>query len=135
MSVIHCTRGSIAVEFSLVAPLFMALLFGIVAFGSVLCVNLGLQQIVAEAVRATVPGLSDVERTSLAQASISANVASYAFIDPAKLTLNTADPSGTYFQVSVRYDMSGLVAYRLLPWLPLPSPIVTRSATIQLGGF
>ena len=128
-------RGAIAVEFALVAPIVVVLLFGIVAFGAVISVDNGLQQLVAEAARASVAGLTDAERAQLAQASVTANVASYPFIDPTKVALATSDPTASSFQVTVKYDMSGLFAYRLLAGLPLPSPAVKRSAVVQRGGF
>ncbi len=128
-------RGTAAVEFAFVAPLFLTLMFGIVAFGAVISVDNGLQQIVAEAARAAVGGMTDAERAQLAQSSVTANVASYAFIDPTKISLSFDDPTATSFRVSVRYDMSKLVAYGLLTWLPLPNPVVTRQAVVQRGGF
>ncbi len=132
---IHDRRGSTAVEFALVAPMLIVLLFGIVAFGAIIGVDNGLQQLVAEAARASVAGLSDPERQQLAQASVTANAASYPFIDPTKIGLATTDPTSTSFQVTVTYDMSGFFAYRLLSGLPLPSAAVKRSAVVQRGGF
>lgn len=132
---IHDRRGSAAVEFAFVMPIVLVLLFGIVAFGAVVSVDNGLQQLVAEAARASVAGLTDTERKQLAQASVTANAPSYPFIDPTKLGLATADPSSSSFQVTVTYDMSGLFAYRLLSGLPLPAAAVKRSAVVQRGGF
>lgn len=134
-SLISDRRGVTAVEFALVAPILIALLFGLVAFGAVISVDNGLQQLVAEAARASVAGLSDAERAQLAQASLAANAKSYPFIDPARITLSTSDPTSSSFQVTVKYDMSGLFAYRLLASLPLPSAAVARSAVVQRGGF
>ncbi len=132
---IHDCRGSTAVEFAFVAPILLVLLFGIVAFGAVIGVDNGLQQLVAEAARASVAGLTDAERKQLAQASLTTNAPSYPFIDPTKLGLSTADPTSSSFQVTVTYDMSGLFAYRLLSGLPLPGAAVKRSAVVQRGGF
>ena len=80
-------------------------------------------------------GMTDAERAQLARSSVTSTVASYAFIDPAKMTLSFDDPTATSFRVSVRYDMSKLVAYSLLTWLPLPNPVVVRQAVVQRGGF
>ncbi len=127
--------GASAVEFAFIAPMMLTLVFGIVAYGSIISVNNGLQQIVAEAARASVAGLSDSERTQLAQASVTANVSSYAFINAAKVTVVCDTPSASSFRVSVRYDMSNSMAYNLLAWLPLPPAAVTRNAVVQRGGF
>lgn len=127
--------GATAVEFALVSPILVVLLFGLVGFGAIISVDNGLQQLVAEAARASVAGLSDAERAQLAQASLTANAKSYPFIDPTRINLVTSDPTASSFQVTVRYDMSGLFAYRMLAGLPLPSPAVARSAVVQRGGF
>ncbi len=127
--------GSTAVELALVAPLLFALVFGIVAYGSIISVNNGLQQIVAEAARASVAGLSDTERAQLAQASVTTGTPAYAFIDPTRMTLFFDSPSPSSFRVSITYDMSKMIAYSLLTWLPLPPAQVTRKAVIQRGGF
>ena len=127
--------GATAVEFALVAPMLIIVLFGIVGFGAVISIQNGLQQLVAEAARASVAGLSDPERKQLAQAVVTANVGSYPFIDPTKVVLSTSAPTVNSFMVTVRYDMSGLFAYSMLSSLPLPNPAVTRSAVVQRGGF
>ena len=111
------------------------LLFGIVAYGSIISVHNGLQQIVAEAARASVAGLSDAERAALAQASVTTGAPSYAFIDPSKMTMSFDDPTASSFRVSANYDMSNMAAYHLLSWLPLPPAKVTRQAVVQRGGF
>ena len=128
-------RGAIAVEFAFIAPILILMLFGIVGFGTVISVNNGLQQIVAEAARSSVGGLSDAERDQLARAYVSSSTGSYAFIDPTRITITTDDPSSTAFRVSARYDMSTLFPYRLLSGLPLPNPVITRSAVVQRGGL
>lgn len=126
--------GSIAVEFAFIAPILMAMLFGIVAFGMVISINNGIQQLVAEAARASVAGLSDTERASLAQAYVGTNASAYPFIKPSRLTLNTSAGPST-FQVSITYDMSDSVAFAMPKFIPLPSPVVTRSAVVQTGSF
>ena len=128
-------RGATAVEFALVAPMLFLVLFGIVGFGAVISIQNGLQQLVAEAARASVAGLSDPERKQLAQAAVTANIGSYPFIDPTKVALSTSDPTVSSFMVTVHYDMSGLFAYGLMSSLPLPNSAVTRSAVVQRGGF
>ncbi|MGI3902592.1 MAG: TadE/TadG family type IV pilus assembly protein [Janthinobacterium lividum] len=128
-------RGASAVEFAFIAPMMLTLVFGIVAYGTIISINNGLQQIVAEAARASVAGLTDAERTQLAQASVTANVSAYAFIDSSKMSVSFNDPTPSSFQVSIRYDMSNTMAYHLLTWLPLPPAAVTRNAVVQRGGF
>jgi Flp pilus assembly protein TadG len=126
--------GSIAVEFALVVPIFLLILFGIVAFGVIISINTGVQQLVAEAARASVAGIDDGERTTLAKNFIAANARAYPFIDPSRLvTTTTAGP--TTFQISATYDLSKSAAYMVPKWIPLPPPIITRKAIVQTGAF
>ena len=130
------TRATSAVEFAMVTPAFLLILFGIMAFGAVFGVYQGVQELVAEAARASVAGLSDAERDQLARSFIASNVGAYSFLDPQKLVVTTSAGSGTSaFTVSIRYDMSGLFAFTMLQMLPLPSPTVLRSAVVQRGGY
>jgi Flp pilus assembly protein TadG len=126
-----------AVEFALVMPLFMVLVFGIVVYGSYLAVVHGLQQLAAEAARAAVAGLSDTERSSLAQGYVISNVASYPLLAAPQLTV-AAGPSpanGYVFVVTLNYDASKMFIYALPQFVPVPSPQIVQSAAIQRGGY
>ena len=56
---LRCRRGASAVEFAMLLPLFLALVFGIVVFGAYLTMVHGVQQLAAEAARSSVAGLSE----------------------------------------------------------------------------
>src|SRR5690554_3805248 len=79
-------RGSSAVEFAIILPVYLMLLLGIFAYGSYLALVHGIQQITAEAARASVAGLSDAERLSLARNTINLSLNSYPFIQANELT-------------------------------------------------
>jgi Flp pilus assembly protein TadG len=130
-------QGTSAVEFAIVMPLFLVLVLGIIVYGSYLAVIHGLQQLAAEAARASVPGLSDVERSSLAQSYITSTAASYPLIMPRQLRVNAAPApaNANVFVVTLNYDASGMFIYALPNLVPLPSPNIVRSAAIQRGGF
>jgi Flp pilus assembly protein TadG len=132
-----CARGASAVEFAILAPLFFAILFGIVIFGSYLAVVHGVQQLAAEAARRSVAGLTDTERGSLASDYVSANAQSYPLIDGAHLTV-TAAASATdskVFVVTVNYDASHMFIYALPAFVPMPASTIVRSAAIPFGGY
>ena len=129
------TKATSAVEFAMVTPAFLLILFGIMAFGAVFGVYQGVQELVAEAARASVAGLTDPERDQLARSFVASNVGAYALLDPQKLVVTTSAGSGSAFTVSIRYDMSGLFAFTMLRMIPLPSPTVLRSAVVQRGGY
>ncbi|KFC75483.1 TadE family protein [Bosea sp. LC85] len=126
-----------AIEFALVAPVLLLLLFGIIGYGYVLGVYHGVQQIAAEAARASVSGLNDTERERIARDFVIANVESYAFLDPAKISVSTTAsgaPTPT-FQVAIRYDFSDSIFHRLGSMIALPDPVVERRAVVQRGGY
>ncbi|MDB5509057.1 MAG: hypothetical protein JWL93_1526 [Hyphomicrobiales bacterium] len=129
--------GASAVEFAFVAPVFLLILFGLVCFGILLGAMHGVQQLVAEAARASVAGLSDGERDKLARASIARNVGSYPFIDAKKLLVTTVagGASGTAFEITATYDFSASPIFQLGALVPLPDPTIRRSAVVEYGGL
>ena len=136
MAGIQGSRSS-AVEFALVAPLFLCFVGGIIAYGAILGVYHGVQQLAAEAARATIAGMSDNERQQIAQSYISSNATSYVFLDSAKLKIE-ADPAvvqSNNYKVTLTYDMSDLFIYQFSSLLPLPEPKVQRTAVIVRGGY
>jgi Flp pilus assembly protein TadG len=133
---IRCRRGSSAVEFAMVLPIFLVFLFGTVAYGSYLSVIHGVQQLAAEAARSSVAGLSETERGSIASSFVTANAGTYPMIDSAKLAVSaaTSPTNANVFVVTVNYDASNLFIYSL-PLVPLPPKNIARSAMIPYGGF
>jgi Flp pilus assembly protein TadG len=134
---LRCVRGASAVEFALVTPLFLAMVFGIIMFGSYLAVIHGVQQLAAEAARTSIAGLSDSERGDLARNYVTAHAAAYPLIVPAQVSVNAAaSPSdANVFVVTVNYDASGLFIYSLPSFVPVPSSAIARSAAIPRGGY
>jgi Flp pilus assembly protein TadG len=133
----RCAGGASAVEFALIVPLFLMLVFGIVIYGSWLAVNHGLQQLAAEAARTSIAGLTDDERTSLAQAYVTGNAASYPLISPASLSVaaGVSPSDANVFVVTLSYDASGMFIYALPTFVPAPNPQIARSAAIPRGGY
>lgn len=128
-------QGAVAaVEFSIIAPVFILLIFGIVCFGILFGTYNCVQQLAAESSRASVAGLSSTERDQLARAYVVQNATAYGLLDPAKLTVVTSSQPTT-FTVTVSYDMTNSIIYRLGRILSAVSPVISRSAAIQNGGF
>jgi Flp pilus assembly protein TadG len=133
---LSCRRGVSAVEFAMVLPVFLTIVFGIVVFGSYLAVVHGVQQLAAEAARSSVAGLSETERGSLASTYVTANANTYPLIDATHLSVNAATSSSNanVFVVTVNYDASSMFIYTL-PFVPMPPKQIARSAAIPYGGF
>ena len=134
---IGCSRASVAVEFALVVPVFLMMLFGIRVFGAYLAIVHSVQQLAAEAARASISGLTDDERLTLARGNIDANIKSYPLIAASRLALASAstDASTNVFAVTLRYDASNLWFLKLPDFVPAPPSAIVRSAAIQRGGY
>jgi Flp pilus assembly protein TadG len=132
----RCKSGAAAVEFALLVPVFLTLVFGIVIFGAYLAMIHGVQQLAAEAARSSIAGLTDSERGSLATSYVAANVSTYPLILPNNITVTAAtsvsDPN--VFVVTVSYNAAGMFIYSL-PFVPAPPSTIVRSAAIPYGGF
>ena len=133
---LSCRRGASAVEFAMLLPVFLSIIFGIVVFGSYFAVVHGVQQLAAEAARSSVAGLTETERGSIASTYVTSNAATYPLINASKLSVNAATSSSNanVFVVTVNYDASSMFIYSL-PFVPMPPSQVARSAAIPYGGF
>lgn len=136
-SLLEDRTAASAVEFALVMPIFLIVLFGIIVYGSYLAMVHGLQQLTAEAARASIGGLSDSERLSLATSDIDSNVGTYPLLAPDRLTIVSAatDASTGTFTVTVKYDASDMFVFNMPRFVPAPSKVIVRSASIQRGGY
>ena len=133
---VHCRRGATAVEFAILLPVFLVLVFGIVVFGCYLAMVHGVQQLAAEAARSSIAGMNDSERRSLAASYVTANASTYPLLTANALSVNAAASAGdaNVYVVTVNYDASRSFIYQL-PFVPAPPSTIVRSAAIPNGGF
>ena len=136
-SLIADRRGVSAVEFALVMPVFLFMMLGVFAYGSYLSMVHGIQQLTAEAARAAVGGLTDAERQTIARDNIRINLGAYPFLSATDLSLKSAQTDGAtgVFSVTVRYDASRNFIFHLPNLIPMPNPLIERTASIQRGGY
>lgn len=128
-------RGASAVEFALVAPVLLLLIAALLAYGSIFATSLSLQQIAAEAARATIGGLNDSERQTLAEAKLAAISGQYPMLDPAMVAFSFDQGDGSdVSRITLTYDMSKHPAYTLERLLPLPASPISYSMIITDGG-
>jgi Flp pilus assembly protein TadG len=129
--------GTSAIEFAIVLPVFLTIVFGIIAYGVYFGTAHNVQQLVADAARASVAGITPDERASLARAHIDRSVASYPLLRPKNLKIEAApsakDPN--LFEVRLHYDASDLAIYVLEGLVPLPDKEIRREAVIRRGGY
>jgi Flp pilus assembly protein TadG len=129
-------KGTAAVEFALLSPLYLMLLMGLVAYGIYFGASHSVQQIAADAARIAVGGVDHAERQRLVNGFIAGHSDGYAFVDPSKLRVEfNADSATTqYFTVKVTYDARNLPIWQLAANLPLPATSIIRQSVVRIGG-
>lgn len=132
-----CNRGSSAVEFAIIAPIFLLLFFGMIAYAIYFSAMHAVQQLSADAARVSISGISKKERDELVQGFLDANASSYMMLNADLLVYHIGDAPNdpTQYQVSISYDASELPIWNLYPPIPLPSQTITFSSTIRKGGL
>ena len=126
-------EGAAAVEFALIAPLFLLMLLGILGYGGYFWRAHSLQQIANDAARASIAGLTAPEREALARATVSGEIADLAGLRSAQATVGVQE-SGDTLSVTLDYDAQR-DAFFQLGLVPMPDPVIRRTAAIKLGGL
>lgn len=128
--------GASAVEFALVAPVFLMILLTFFAFGIYLSTANAVQQVAADAARTAIAGLDATERSKLATEYIEKSTMDYFMLDKDKLTVSVKDDPNNpdQFTVSVDYDAQNLPIWSLYSFA-LPEKHIRRFSTIRLGGL
>lgn len=129
--------GVAAIEFAIVGPLFFMVLLGVLIFAIYFGTVHSVQQLAAEAARATVQGLTTAERAELAQNQVKSIVGSYPLIDPNYLTVTavTSPSDANLFNVSISYDASRSIVFAFEGLIPMPPKTIARSAVVRRGGY
>ncbi|WP_052120120.1 TadE/TadG family type IV pilus assembly protein [Inquilinus limosus] len=144
--------GLAAVEFALIAPVFLVLLFGLVVYGLHFGAWLAVNQAAAEGARASIAGMNLDERKDLAQKAAIAVLSAYGPIlgsiekcgtgQSCTIVADASSSDANLFQVTVTYDQAARnVASGLNgddgkdSFLPLPLSNPSATVTIANGGY
>lgn len=129
--------GVAAIEFAIVGPLFFIVLLGVLIFAIYFGKVHSVQQLAAEAARATVQGITESERAELARNHVKSIVGTYPLIDPNYLTVSAAAAPGdaNLFNVSISYDASRSIVFAFEGLIPMPPRTIARSAVVRRGGY
>lgn len=103
--------GAVAVEFALIAPLLFALMFGTICFGYFFLLAHSVQQLAAEAARASVYGITDAERQTLAADYLQNSGSRFPVLDQQALqgTVDVLGGAAPSITVAVEYDLSSSI--------------------------
>jgi Flp pilus assembly protein TadG len=109
------------------------MLMGIIGYGGYFWMSHSVQQLANDAARAAIPGITAVERASLAKAAVLASAGDAQLI-PAKVSTEVIDKGGR-LTVAVSYDAAQSFAFVARGVTPMPSDQIRRRASVQLGGY
>lgn len=137
VSCLSNTSGSSAVEFAILAPVYLMMFFGMLAYGLYFGAAHSLQQLAADAARISIAGLDSTERNALVGSYLDRHAGDYMLLDRQYLTYAIGDDPGdpTQYRVALRYDAVELPIWNLYPPLPMPSRYMVYGATIRQGGL
>ncbi len=127
-------HGGAAVEFAIVAPVLLLILSGIFTYGGYFLTAHTIQQTANDAARSAIAGLDDQERALLAEQSAQRSLAGQHYMR-GELRGVTITRAQSALRVEVIYDASEDVYWSFQALLPVPSPVIRRSASIRLGGY
>jgi Flp pilus assembly protein TadG len=133
----RCRAGVAAIEFAIVAPVFFLMVFGLLAYAIYFGMVHSVQQLAADAARASVAGITSDERAALARSNVANALPNYPLLDPHKLTIAAA-PSGSdpnLFAVDLSYDASTNTIFALEGIVPMPPRVIERQAVVRRGGY
>ncbi|MFG6546830.1 TadE/TadG family type IV pilus assembly protein [Sulfitobacter sp. 1A10445] len=123
--------GASAVEFALILPVLLTMIFGIICFGQYFAIANSLQQLAAEAARYSANGISATERETLASSFITNAGARFSFLGQDKIAPTITMHSGTVpdgIEVSLAYDLEGTAVDVADGFIGLNLPTLTRSS-------
>jgi Flp pilus assembly protein TadG len=132
----NCDRGTAALEFAIISPIFILVLMTLIAYGIYLSAAHSVQQIAANAARTAVAGVTQAERVQLVNTYITTSTLNDPILQRSNFTVTvSADPANVnQFVVSLAYNAQNLPIWNLYSFA-MPSQTITRTATIRMGGI
>ena len=129
--------GTSAVEFALVSPILLMLVFGIIVYGLYFGAVHALQQITAEAARSSVAGVSNNERNLLARQSVDRALSDSMLFRKEDVSVAVGDDpvDPDIYMVTLTFDSRAMGFGSVSGLVPVPSVILTRTMRVRRGGF
>lgn len=139
-------EGAVALEFALVAPLLLLLVFAAMTFALYFAALVAVAHAATEGARATIGGLSPMEREQLAGARVRQIFEGYApLLDPEAVEVSASAAAGPSSRIEVSYPVAALP---LTPFSRLMASVtggsggaddsegaIRRVVTIANGGY
>lgn len=120
-------EGTVSIEFAVLLPVFLALLFGLVVFGIQYSTRIALTYAAGEGGRAALAGLSDDERQSLALGAVERVLNSLSpLVNPAQADVKVTFASqsqGEEVTVSIAYSDNRFASLPFVPTMNDQAPV------------
>ena len=117
-----CTTGASAIEFALIAPVFIYMIAALIGYGMIFLTAISLQQLGADASRATIGGLTISEKESLVDTHIRTVVREYALLDSSRVSVKVEyDTVNQQTIVDLTYDTTDHPIELFKGILPMPA--------------
>jgi Flp pilus assembly protein TadG len=128
-------RAVAALEFALTAPILLLMMIGLICFGFYFVFMHELQELASSAARASVAGLSDAERDTLARQFVATAIADSAMLNAADVTVSTssAGTPATLYEVTVDYTLKDTPIPMLAGLISLQLSDISRTSTVKFG--
>jgi Flp pilus assembly protein TadG len=129
-------KGVAAVEFALVAPVFIVMLLGILYYGIYFGAVSSVQELTADAARASVAGINQAERQEIVASYVKDSSADYLLLRNSSIEVEAAAFPGdpTRYTVTLSTDTSSL-PLQSVNLFPLPAKTIKRTAVVRIGGY
>lgn len=126
-------RGSIAVEFALIAPILLFMMIGMIVYGGWFWLAHSVQSLAYESARASLGGLDAAERQQLALDFVSTRG------NQMGVPVSTNDvvvvSDAQVVSVQIDYDISNHPIMALKSLTVPPPQTIKREAVVRLGGY
>jgi Flp pilus assembly protein TadG len=129
--------GVAALEFALVTPVLLLMIFVMLAMGLYLMFVHEVQELASSTARSSVAGLNETERNSLAQQFVANSVANSALLTAADVSLQTTTSGtpATNYAVTISYTLKDTPIPMLASLISVPLNNISRTSTIEFGGY
>jgi Flp pilus assembly protein TadG len=138
MGSLHNARSGVAaLEFALVTPILLLMIFAMLAMGIYLMFVHEVQELASSTARSSVAGLNEAERNSLAQQFVANAVANSALLNAADVSLQTTTSGtpATNYAVTISYTLKDTPIPMLASLIAVPLNNISRTSTIEFGGY
>jgi Flp pilus assembly protein TadG len=121
--------GAGAVEFALLAPLFLILVCGILVYGVWFALAMSVQSLASDGARAALAGLDADERVALARGFVQRQAPNLGL--NAALTTSEITADDGEIRVVVRFDASQHPVMAMHGLIPSPPQVIERTAVVE----